>query len=864
MRLGRYEVKGEVARGGFGVVLRAYDPALLRDVAIKVLLGGAGAGELQRKRFEREINALARLRHPNIVAVHEAGVAREGPFVVMDFVDGRSLEDRLAQEGPLPLRDALRLMETVGRAIGHAHGQGVLHRDLKPGNVLVDHAGAALVTDFGLAREIDPHLSTTMLSRSGASLGTPGYWPPEQAYGQLERIGPTCDVYGLGATLYALLTGEPPYSAPGIIELMGLMASPPEPPSSLRPEVPPALDAVVLRALAHEPGDRYPSAEAFVTALTDIRRRLAASPAAGPTRGSRILLLGGAGALALTLLGGALVLASRRADAEPPGPVGALPPAPVTATEEAPTVTEAPPSPRPVAPPEPHEPPPDPLAGALAAAQAALDAGRPRAALDLATRVLDARPDLVDALLLRARARALLEDLPGAVQDASVALSLAPARYDAALLRVLLRREQKDARGVIEDAERVLVLTGSAALVEHRAHAYAQRAWGRKELGDVTGALEDYTEAVSLAPTAEWLVEVGNLSLELGHLQAALNDFTSVLLMEPDYLLALLNRTAVHLRLELLDEALADAERAVALRPDLGVTWLRRGEARHARGEDREALADLDRALALEPSVAGAWAARAGTRTALGDLAGAIDDYRQAMLRGQTGPDVRTNLAQALRRAGELQAARDEIEPVLRADPNDKRALSLRAAVRRDLGDHDGALADYGRLIALDPDAWRGHYNRAHLRAQLGDAAGAIPDYDHAIELAPEEYVLWLDRGDLRRHEGDLEGALADLRQAAALEQEDPKIDLALGLALHQAKAYAEADAALTRYLEAAPDHARVVAERGMVREKRVDIAGALADYRHAHELTREVDDGNVHAFTRQRIRALAPLVEGQ
>ncbi|MBX3468511.1 MAG: serine/threonine protein kinase [Planctomycetes bacterium] len=279
MRIGRYEVLGEVARGGFGVVLRARDPALSREVAIKLLLAGAGASDTQRRRFEREVGALARLRHPNIVSVHEAGSIREGPYIVMDFVDGESLDQRLARLGPLPVREALRLMETVARAIEHAHTRGVLHRDLKPGNVLVDRTGTPLVTDFGLAREVDPRLSATALSRSGASLGTPGYWPPEQAYGRLADIGPRSDVYALGATLYALLTGQPPYEAPSIVELMGRMTAPPTPPSALRPEVPPALDAVVLRALAAEPAERHATAGALADALAECRRRSRAPPA---------------------------------------------------------------------------------------------------------------------------------------------------------------------------------------------------------------------------------------------------------------------------------------------------------------------------------------------------------------------------------------------------------------------------------------------------------------------------------------------------------------------------------------------------------------------------------------------------------
>ncbi len=225
-RIGRYEVTGEIARGGMGAVLRARDPALRRDVAIKVML------------------------------------------------EGESLERRVSREGPLPAPEALRVTEVLARAIAHAHAHGVLHRDLKPANVLVGRDGTPFVTDFGLAREVEPDEASRALSHSGVGLGTPGYWPPEQAFGQRERIGPRSDVYGLGATLHALLTGEPPYAAPSLIELLcAMQQQDPPPPSSRRPGLSPEVDALVRRALARDPDDRWPSAEAFADALAAARRR---------------------------------------------------------------------------------------------------------------------------------------------------------------------------------------------------------------------------------------------------------------------------------------------------------------------------------------------------------------------------------------------------------------------------------------------------------------------------------------------------------------------------------------------------------------------------------------------------------------
>jgi len=204
--IGPYAIEGELARGGVGVVYRARDPGLGRDVAVKLLHAGRGAAPNLRRRFQREAEALARLSHPHVVAVHAAGEAAGCPYLVMDLVPGASLQDRLDREGPLPVREAVGLAAKIARALEAVHAAGLLHRDVKPANVLL-RAGdrAPLLTDFGLAKDLDS--SQTRLSKTGRFLGTPGFWPPEQARGRLSETGPAADVYALGATLYALLTG---------------------------------------------------------------------------------------------------------------------------------------------------------------------------------------------------------------------------------------------------------------------------------------------------------------------------------------------------------------------------------------------------------------------------------------------------------------------------------------------------------------------------------------------------------------------------------------------------------------------------------------------------------------------------------
>ena len=305
-RIGRFELRGELGRGGMGVVLRAWDSLVGEEVAIKVLL--SAASERSRARFEREVEALARLEHPNVVRVREHGEHRGQPYLVMDFVPGQSLDALLEASGTLAPADAVELTLQLARGLEHAHERGVLHRDVKPANVLVD-GGRALLTDFGLARPLDART----LSASGVGLGTPHYWPPEQALGRRDRIGPASDVYALGGTLYSCLCGEPPFQGESFEQLLlTTCREPARPPSAQGAPVDAALDAIVLRCLAKEPEERWPSASALIEALEGWQRGEApGEPAARRARPA----LAAAALLAAGLLGGAALLAARgRAD----------------------------------------------------------------------------------------------------------------------------------------------------------------------------------------------------------------------------------------------------------------------------------------------------------------------------------------------------------------------------------------------------------------------------------------------------------------------------------------------------------------------------------------------------------------------
>ena len=254
----RYEVLGELGRGGMGVVYKARHLALKRLVALKVIRGAAQATPDEIARFRVEAEAVARLQHPNIVQIHEVGEQAGTPFCVLEFVDGGSLAQKMSGK-PFAACEAARLAETLARAMHYAHHEGkILHRDLKPANVLLTAAGEPKITDFGLAKQLDDDSGQT---RTGQVMGTPSYMAPEQAAGDLSSIGPRTDVYALGAILYELLTGRPPFRGPNVAAtLQQVQGQQPTPPTKLAPRTPRDLETICLKCLRKAPAERYGSA----------------------------------------------------------------------------------------------------------------------------------------------------------------------------------------------------------------------------------------------------------------------------------------------------------------------------------------------------------------------------------------------------------------------------------------------------------------------------------------------------------------------------------------------------------------------------------------------------------------------------
>jgi len=267
-----YDLLGELGRGGMGVVYKARDQKLKRVVALKMILSGAHASDDDMQRFQIEAEAVAKLQHANIVQIYEVSEHEGRPYIALEYADGGSLDQKISGT-PQNAQESARLIETLARAISLAHQQEIIHRDLKPANILLTEDGEPKITDFGLAKRLDEDSSQT---KSGAVMGTPSYMAPEQAASSAKTLGPAADTYALGAILYHMLTGRPPFQAETQLDtIMQVIGEEPIAPRRLNSTLPVDLETITLKCLQKDIGRRYESAEALAE---DLRRFLAREP----------------------------------------------------------------------------------------------------------------------------------------------------------------------------------------------------------------------------------------------------------------------------------------------------------------------------------------------------------------------------------------------------------------------------------------------------------------------------------------------------------------------------------------------------------------------------------------------------------
>ncbi len=896
-RIGPYELLAPLGRGGMGIVYRARHAALGRDVAIKVIIGPHARDPLHLERFRLEALAAARLRHPNLVAIHDVGADGEAAYIVMELVEGESLGDRIERDGPMPARAAAALVEKLARALHYAHESLILHRDVKPANVLVGDDGEPRLADFGLAKQLDGG-GASGPTRSGQALGTPGFMAPEQIRSD-DPIGPRADVYGAGATLYALLTGEPPFVGGSPLEVIARMQrTDPAPPSVRRPAagVDRDLDTICLRALEREPARRYPGAAELAD---DLRRWLRHEPihARPPTLVERVAKwarrnpvaarVAAVATLVVTVAAvaatGVVVRAGSRADARARAEILAEARSSTTAALDELALLDA--------------------AGAGSDERIDVALG----AFDAARRWSEVAPDDAAASRARFEAGIALGDL--ALVDGQWALA---------------RRAYREAlASAVDDARARAALAAAEAgrsEVERRRAADVAEQIALARAGDLArdDRLTDAVFAIARYPTAE---TVATLTAELRAVTAALREAERGLYLEvagepgapspAEIDRAIAARAAVSSTGSALGEdaieimrrahravmeaglrrtgnsVLPLSARLVASRQERDVPAgelavarlsaeaigriagleprLDLSDAIAALGEYLDAESDELRAVAVglalvrigggrvEPLLAMAQGrhgptsvfqrrieragpgAGTGRRVSSGERSAAAD----IPSRGDAPGDARSLLgrAEVLERSGDPHGAVELLDRAIEVAPELVDAWNNRALIRDRLGDHAGALADLEQAIALDP--WNGtsRANRGLLRKNLGDLRGALADLDEAVRVAPRDPHVLSSRGIVRRAAKMLEGALADLDTSLAIDPNRASSWVNRSNVKNDLGDPKGACDDLDRAATLEPREPSIYYNRANLRKRMGQLREAIADYTRAHEL---------------------------
>jgi serine/threonine protein kinase/tetratricopeptide (TPR) repeat protein len=790
-----YEIKGRLGQGGMGVVYRARQLGLDRQVALKMIVAGAHADQKTRARFCVEAQALARLQHANVVQIYEIGECEGKPYLAFEFVDGGDLS-RATNGVPQPEREAARLVETLARTVQNMHERGILHRDLKPTNILLQtntgpssaessyilHPSSFLpkITDFGLAKILHEEGP----SRTASLIGTPSYMSPEQAAGHAKEIGVAADIYSLGAILYELLTGRPPFQGPTpLVTLEQVLRDDPVPPRRLRASLSKDLETICLKCLEKKPALRYATAQALAEDLRNFLedRPIGARPAPLPRRlvravrkhRSRVTFAFIAFLLVcFAVLGRSYSQASRKAASLDAGErrnqfitlrdqalfyglLGCQDAEMLIGTDPAINQKTA----------------ASTLHDALALAESLSDVEEDRRLLLAVSAqqhdpVKEPRTETGSTPLdqfLAGEAQYRKGDWQQAARSLNAVLAREPSHFWAQFLLSVchLKLERWDA-----------AKAGLNACLTQRPDfvwAYLFRSQANQRLRAIADAGNDLEKALALNPNDDaryaLLQARGILRLQANELETAAADFRAAIALKPEQYNGYWNLAHVHLARNEFDEAAALAEKGLALKPPGSVVasyHVERARQMVLTKQYQEAVAACEAAVTLAPGEAPAYSVRGQA------LAGLC---RHGL--------AEQSFDQYLQKGGEKSAL----------------IFCGRGSARMQQGKYAEAAEDFARALELFQDAAvYEHLGWAHFFADAFQLA--LRDFSNAIELAPDRADAYVGRGLAKVMSGSYQGALSDADLAQRRKLDSPEMMHNLACLFAQSALRAETDVA--------------------------------------------------------------------
>jgi tetratricopeptide (TPR) repeat protein len=760
--LGDFRLVREVGRGGMAVVYEAEQVSLGRRVALKVLPFAAVLDPKQLQRFKNEALSAAHLRHPHIVPVYSVGCERGVHYYAMQLIEGQSLATVIREmrgEAPAPatasktpitshgsnrepgyVRMAVALGMQAAEALDHAHQLGIVHRDIKPGNLLVDGLGELWITDFGLARSMrDGDLTMT-----GELLGTYRYMSPEQALAKRVAMDHRTDVYSLGATLYELLTLEPafPGDDPHLV-MRDIAEKEPVAPRRLNPALPVDLETIVLKAMSKDATGRYATAQEMAE---DLGRYLADQPiharrpslAAHASKWARRHRGFVTAAFVLLLLGVVALVADKfRVEAEQKRTGAAL----VKANDNL-------------------------LLARSAVEKFLVEIGVTNMADQAVPR--PARQRLLETAL-RFYEREF--DDPESY-GTRVTILHALHRYDDAIAlldRLLVRLPENSwafmQRGHMlwhqdKNDDALASLDRAIAIEPGRAEAISYKGCVLKDLGRLAEALAEHDRAIVLDPKpAPFHNYRANVLADLGRAKEALEEYEKASKIDPNLPNPHSGRGEVLTTLGRLDDALAAYDRAIAVDPSFAWAYTGRGMTLQALGRLEEALVAHDRAIAIDPGVAKAQTNRGIVLLELGRIEPAIAAHTEAIRLDPRLAQAHVNLSVALLTAGRSDDAMKEADVAIGLAPEKATARFNLGLILAGRNESDGAIREYAEAIRLDANLTVAYVNLGTALAKKGDADGAIENFKKAIEKNHDQAEAWGGLGNSLRDRGDLDGA---------------------------------------------------------------------------------------------------------
>lgn len=641
---GKFEIVGEVARGAMGIVFKARQPGLERLIAVKVMREGEEATQEQVVRFHQEAEVASKLRHPNIVPIHDVGISEGKHYFTMDFIEGETLEARL-KRGRIPVDQAVELLEKVARAIHFAHTKGVVHRDLKPSNLLLDERGEPQITDFGLARRMDVKSG---LTRTGTALGTPFYMAPEQICGDNDRIDARTDVFALGVLLYEMLTGRRPFGGNSAVEIFQQVTQDEPPPlTRVDPRIPRDLETVCEKALEKLIERRYASALEMAEDLARFRRGepVMAKPVSWTDRTVRRLrrhrIAAGFAALSVASAMTAAGLGWWHH---------------VSSEESA------------------------------AAHAREVERERERAAVaqrekerldrERAEAERQARDSAYTSIILAAQVLAKERKWDDAWKKLDAAIKLDPARAEAYGERGRVLRGRKKPKDAIPEFDR------AAERAPRVADWLFERGCAWHEAEDLARAEEDLTRAIELAPApAAYHLERGIVRMERGNEHGAIEDLTWAIHRDEGKYEPWKRRGQCHLRLKEWERAEQDFTSGLSAYSQSGECLLGRALARLELGKFVDAVKDCDRYVKLKPNDAQGYLLRGRVHRAGADPERALADFEKALSIDGSLADAAWGRAEALDALGRADDARAAWEAFLATWPDNPRAPEARRRI---------------------------------------------------------------------------------------------------------------------------------------------------------------------------------------